>query len=280
MRDHDRHSGRLASFADVLADQLPGTWSSTYHPPQHKDDHVELAEHIWDMDLVAESLAAHPIQHAAVLTREDGARLAVLDRHDERDGFLIAAVAPRDVPGQAFSGIREPDGIALSGDPFLSAEAVAGDLLARHDAALAQVRHNAADLSRQPSTTQPSETKRVVLTWQSDGSLAAAPTSDTVAAVLTNNGFDHDEQTGTYRLSGDDTAVQARAVRATGEQLAAQGITTALQHPAARPGPTATAPAAPAAQAHISTARTRQARPHARKPAPAVAATAWPRRNP
>jgi hypothetical protein len=258
MHDHDLDSdlGRLASFADVLAGELPGTWSSTYHSPERKDDLAELADHIWDMDLVAESLAAYPIRHAAVLTRKDGAQLVVLDRHDERDGFLVAAVAPRDIPGQAFSGMREPDGIALSDDPFLSAETVAGDLLARYDAALAQVRHNATGLSHEPDATQPSQAERVVLTWQADGSLAAAPTSDAIAAVLVANGFVHDEQTGSYRLSGDDTAVQARAVRTMGEQLAAQGITTALQHPAARPAPTATAPAAPPPQRRTSATRT------------------------
>ncbi|MGW0710491.1 hypothetical protein ACWD4G_31810 [Streptomyces sp. NPDC002643] len=257
MHDHDSDPGRLASFADVLAGELPGTWSSTYYSPERKDDLAELADHVWDMDLVAESLAAHPIRHAAVLTRKDGAQLAVIDRHDEREGFLIAAVAPRDVPGHAFSGMREPDGIALSDDPFLSAETVAGDLLARYDAALAQVRHNSVGLARQPDATQPSPARRVVLTWQADGSLATASASDTVAAVLVANGFVHDEQTGSYRLSGDDTAVQARAVRTMGEQLAAQGVTTALQHPTARPAPTATAPAAPPPQARTSITRTR-----------------------
>lgn len=257
MHDHDSDPGRLASFADVLAGELPGTWSSTYHPPERKDNLAELADHIWDMDLVAESLAAHPIRHAAVLTRKDGAQLVVIDRHDERDGFLIAAVAPRDIPSQAFGGMREPDGIALSDDPFLSAETVAGDLLARYDAALAQVRHNSIGLARQPDATQPSQAERVVLTWQADGSLATAPTSDMVAAVLVANGFVHDEQTGTYRLNGDDTTVQARAVRKMGEQLAAQGLTTALQHPPARPAPTSTAPPAPPPQRRTSTLRTR-----------------------
>ncbi|GGS92803.1 hypothetical protein [Streptomyces chromofuscus] len=255
--ESDSDPGRLASFADVLAGELPGTWSSTYHPPEHKDDLAELADRVWDMDLVAESLAQHPLRHAAVLTREDGAQLVVLDRHDERDGFLIAAVAPRDIPREAFRGMREPDGIALSDDPFLSSESVAGDLLARYDAALAQVRHNSTDLSHEPDSTRPSQLERVVLTWQADGSLAAAPTADTAAAVLLANGFVHDEQTGTYRLSGDDTAAQARAVRQAGVQLAAQGITTALQHPAARPAPTATTPTAPPPQARTSNARSR-----------------------
>ncbi|CAM5570394.1 hypothetical protein [Streptomyces aurantiogriseus] len=257
MHDHDYDPGRLASFADVLAGELPGAWSSTYHPPEHKDDLAELGDQVWDMDLVAESLVEHPLEHGAVLTREDGAQLVLLDRHDERDGFLIAAVAPRDVPGEAFRGIREPDGISLSDDPFLSAEAVAGDLLARYDAALAQVRQNATDLSEEPTTTRPSQPERVVLTWQADGSLTTAPASDTAAAVLIANGFVHDQHTDVYRLSGDDTAAQARAVRGAGAQLAAQGIATALQHPSGRFAPTASASAALPPQTRTSTARSR-----------------------
>ncbi|MFD7320581.1 hypothetical protein ACFV9D_05740 [Streptomyces sp. NPDC059875] len=239
MHNHE-DSERLASYADVLAGEIPGTWTSTYHPPKSKDDLAELADRIWDMDLVAESLAAHPLQEAAVLTRQDGAQLVVLDRHDERDGFLIAAVAPRSLPDQAYRGIREPNGIALADDPFLSAEQVAGDLLARYDTALAQARHNAAD------GVHPSQPERVVLTWQPDGSLAAAPVGETAAAILAANGFVADTQTGIYRLSGDDTTAQARAVRATGRQLDARGIATALQHPSGRIAPTATPPAASA----------------------------------
>ncbi|MFG3038082.1 hypothetical protein ACGFYZ_14345 [Streptomyces sp. NPDC048330] len=239
MHNHE-DSERLASYADVLAGELPGAWTSTYHPSDHKDDLAELADRVWDLDLVAESLAEHPLQHAAVLTRRDGAQLVVLDRNDERDGFLIAAVAPDGLPDEAYRGVREPNGIALADDPFLGAEQVAGDLLARYDTALAQARHNAAD------GVHPSQPERVVLTWQPDGSLAAAPVGGTAAAILTANGFVADEQTGVYRLSGDDTAAQARAVRATGRQLDAQGIATALQHPSGRVAPTSAPPAAPA----------------------------------
>ncbi|WP_414169081.1 hypothetical protein ACMATS_24640 [Streptoverticillium reticulum] len=250
MHDHE-DSGRLASFADVLAGELPGTWTSTHHPTAHKDDLAELVDRIWDMDLVAESLAQHPLRQAAVLTRNDGAQLAVLDRHDERDGFLIAAVAPPSLPDEAYRGIREPNGIAVSDDPFHSAELVAGDLLARYDAALAQARHNAA------ADIQPSQPDRLVLTWQADGSLAAAPAGETAAAVLAANGFVPDPHTGIYRLSGDDTAVQARAVRAAGRQLGAHGIATALQHPSGRIAPTATPPAQPPAPATARAAATR-----------------------
>ncbi|MFI8307717.1 hypothetical protein ACIF80_30730 [Streptomyces sp. NPDC085927] len=242
---HDYHKpGRLASFADLLAGELPGAWGSIYHPPDHTNDLAELSDRVWDMDLVAESLTTHPLKHGAVLTREDGAQLIVLDRHDERDGFLIAAVAPRNIPAEAFRGLREPDGIALNDDPFLSAGSVARDLLARYDASLAQVRNNAADTQEATAEVRPSQPDRVVLAWQADGSLAAAGVTASAADVLLANGFIHDEQSGIYRLSSNDSAALACAVHQTAIQLDARGITAAVQHQADRSTPTATAPAA------------------------------------
>ncbi|CAL9416537.1 hypothetical protein [Streptomyces sp. enrichment culture] len=249
---HDlEDSERLASYADVLAGELPGTWRSTYHRPEDKDDLVDLTDRIWDLDLVAQALAEQPLHHAAVLTRTDGAQFAVLDRHDGRDGFLIAAVAPRNLPDEAFRGVREPNGIALADDPFLGAEQVAGDLLARYDSALAQARHTAAP------DIHPSRPDHVVLTWQDDGALAAVPVGETVTTVLAANGFVLDKQSGIYTLTADDTQAQARAVYRIGQQLAAHDITVALQHPSGRIAPPVTAPAAPPAPAAPRTARSR-----------------------
>ncbi|WP_069627592.1 hypothetical protein [Streptomyces niveus] len=236
MHDNSEH---LASYADLLAEGLAGTWTSSCHPPADKDDLAELADRIWDLDLVAESLATHPLRQAAVLTRTDGAQLAVLDRHDGRSGFLVAALAPRGLPDEAYGNVREPDGIAVTDNPFLSAEQVAADLLVRYDTALAQARHNAI------GGVQPSQPDRVVMTWQPDGSIATAPVGDTAGAVLVANGFLQDEQSDIYRLNGDDTAAQALAVREIGPQLDALGIGISLRHPATRTAP-GTAPPSPA----------------------------------
>ncbi|MFE1407826.1 hypothetical protein ACFW5D_30215 [Streptomyces sp. NPDC058770] len=249
---HDHTSEHLTSYADVLAGELPDTWTSSHLPPGAKGDLAELADRIWDLDLIAESLSDHPLQEAAVLGRPDGAQLVVVNRHDGRDGFLIAAVAPHALPDEAYCGVHEPNGIALADDPFLSAEQVAGDLLARYDTALARVRHNALE------GIQPSQPDRVVLAWQQDGSVAAASVGDTAGAVLEAHGFIQDPQTGIYRLTADDTRTQARALRAIGPQLDALGIGTALQHPSGRIVPT-TAPVSmpPASATRTPAARAR-----------------------
>lgn len=246
MHDHDT-SQRLASYADVLVGELPDSWTSSHLSPDATDDLADLGERIWDLDLVAASLAERPLQQAAVLSRPDGAQLVVLDRHDERDGFLIAAVAPRALPREAYRGVPEPNGIAVADDPFLGAEQVAGDLLARYDSALAQVRYNAL------GGIQPSQPDRLVLTWQPDGSVAAAPVGDKAGAVLKANGFIQDPQSGIYRLGADDTRAQARALRAIGPQLEALGIGTALQHPATRSAPASAPPSMPPALASTRT---------------------------
>lgn len=103
MHDHE-NTERLASYSDVLAGELPGAWSSSHLSPEAKDELAELTDRIWDLDLVAESLAEHPLQQAAVLSRPDGAQLVVIDRHDDPDGFLIAAVAPATCPTRRTGG--------------------------------------------------------------------------------------------------------------------------------------------------------------------------------
>ncbi|MFE9686760.1 hypothetical protein [Streptomyces sp. NPDC006285] len=249
MHDHDT-SERLASFADILAGELPGTWTSTHLSPEEKDDLIELAERIWDLDLVAASLAEHPLQQAAVLSRPDGAQLVLLDRHDDRHGFFIATVAPRDLPDEAYRGVPEPNGIALTDDPFLSAERVTDDLLARYGRALAQARHALTGV-------QPSQPDLVVLTWQPDGSVATVPVDDRVGAILVAHGFVQDPQDGVYRLNGDDTQAQARALREIGPQLDTLGIGTALRHPASRTSPTSAPASIPSAPAGTRTPATR-----------------------
>ncbi|MFB6946914.1 MULTISPECIES: hypothetical protein [unclassified Streptomyces] len=236
MHDHE-DTERLASYADILAGELPGTWTTTHLPPEAKDDLAELIDRVWDLNLVAESLAEHPLQQAAILSRPDGAQLVVIDHHDDPDGFLIAAVAPRNLPDEAYRRVREPNGIALSDDPFQAVEQITGYLLPRYETSLAQVRYKAIE------NVQPSQADQVVLIWQPDGSLATFAVGEDAAAVLAANGFVLDGA-GAYRLSGDDTTAQARAVREIGPQLEAHGIATTIQHPSGRITPRTAAPKA------------------------------------
>ncbi|MEU6814074.1 hypothetical protein [Streptomyces sp. NPDC046860] len=248
---HDQAaSERLASYADVLAGELPDTWTCSHLAADAGDDLAEFADRIWDLDLVAACLAQHPLQQAAVLSRPDGAQLVLLDRRDGRDGYLIAAIAPDTLPDEAYRTVSEPNGIALSDDPFLSAEQVTSDLLTRYDSALTQVRHNALE------RIQPSGPDRVILTWQRDGSIATVTGDAHVSAVLVAHGFAHDSHSGIHRLPGDDTQAQARSLREISPDLDALGLGTALQHPAGRTAPTAAPASVPPVPAGLRTAAT------------------------
>ena len=244
----------LASFAAVLAGELPGQWSSQYHPDCGGDtDHDELTADVWDMDQVADAMAEHLVDHCAVLTRHaDGTRLFVMDRKGHDDGFLIAAMAPEDLPVEAFHGVREPDGIAVDEDPFRAAKHVSLRLLSRYDTALAQVRDNASRLA----TTQAGQQGRVVLTWSGEDLVAAEPDRDDVATALTEYGFVFDEARHMFVLSDGDSARVAASVRAVGHRLSELGVGVLLSRPPGRSAPD-TAPAQPPASPARAPHRTR-----------------------
>ncbi|WP_326731804.1 hypothetical protein [Streptomyces phaeochromogenes] len=239
----------LGSFAAVLAGELPGAWTSTYHPDRGgNNDHSALTDRVWDMNDVADALAKHTVDHCAVLTRDDGTRLFVADPLGHGEGYLIAAIAPDDAPSEAFHGVREPDGIAAVADPFSAAEDVTHDLLPRYDKALAQVRGNAARLAARPAAEQ----ERLVMTWSGEAIVVDKPDRADVTQALTDHGFVFAPDRNVFELSGDDTAHQAASVRATGDRLSELGIDTVLRHPQTRPalgtapipppGPPATSP--------------------------------------
>ncbi|MGW4200334.1 hypothetical protein [Streptomyces sp. NPDC004726] len=225
MHDHE-HDHDVEGFATVLAGELPGRWSVEYREHANRAEQMNRAEAVWDMNLIADAVARHALRHDAALTRDDGTRLYVTGRPGHENGFLVAAIAPASLPPEAFRGVREPDGIAVPADPFAAADAVTTGLLPRYQAAFAQVQDNAARLdSRTP----------VTLTWVGPD-LHAHADSTTMAAILTEHGFSPSGAGQTLVLRGDDTALQARAVRAVGARLATLGIHLALRHPATRPG--------------------------------------------
>ncbi|MFI1013113.1 hypothetical protein [Streptomyces sp. NPDC020965] len=235
----------LESFAIALADELPGAWRSDYH--QHTDypEQFSHAEEVWDMNLVSGAVAAAVLGQDAVLTRDDGTRLYVIGRPGAEEEFLVGAMAPPNIAPEAFRGVREPDGIAVPDDPSRAAEDITVDLLPRYDKALTQVQHNAAHPA--PATAPVPVREAVTMTWLGEGLLAAKPESQKAAAVLHENGFVWDPAEKAFVLSGDDTAHQARAVRAAGAQLTTLGIGTEMRHPPNRPAPTTAASPAPTA---------------------------------
>ncbi|MFE7889297.1 hypothetical protein [Streptomyces sp. NPDC057412] len=243
MHDSTPDTG-LGSFAAVLAGELPGAWTSTYHPDRGgNNDHDALTDHVWDMNDVADALAKYTVDHCAVLTRDDGTRLFVADPLGHGEGYLIAAMAPADAPAEAFRGVREPDGIVVDADPFSAAEDIHYGLLPRYDKALAQVRSNAARLA----APQPAEPERLVMTWSGEAIVVDKPDRADVTKALTENGFVFAPDRNVFVLSGDDTAHQAASVRAAGERLSELGIDTVLHHPQTRPalGTTPVAPPSP-----------------------------------
>ncbi|MFD8646279.1 MULTISPECIES: hypothetical protein [Streptomyces] len=217
----------LASFASVLAGELPGRWTSEYHPDHGGHaNYDDLTVDVWDMDQVAEATATYIVDHCAVLTRDDGTRLFVMDRKGRGEGFLIAALAPGALPVAAYQGVREPDGIAVPEDPFRAAEDVVLSLLPRYDKALAQVRHNASRLA-----SSPPHGANLVMAWSGDALVVAPPERPDIAAVLADHGFVHDADKGLLVLAGDDSSRQAASVRAAGTRLAELGIGVVLRHP-------------------------------------------------
>ncbi|MFB7270787.1 hypothetical protein [Streptomyces sp. NPDC056244] len=247
-----RDTRDLESFAAALADELPGHWRSEYHRHTAYPDQFSLAEDVWDLNLVSAAVAEDVLEHDAVLTREDGARLYVTGRPRQDEEYLVAAMAPPGIAPEAFRGVREPDGIAVPDDPFRAADDITADLLPRYDKALAQVQHNAQGFAEQQAAPAGAGAERVVMTWADDGRLVARPGSEEAAAILRENGFVHDEQHA-YVLSGDDTAVQGRSVRSAGARLSALGIRVMMRNPPSKPAldttpGTAPTPAKPGAR--------------------------------
>lgn len=224
MPDHDPEE--LDSFAAILTQLLPGTWTRELRQHTAHDDQFVLTADVWDMNRVADALAQHPLKQDVILTSEDGRRLFLMDDPRYEDGFLVSAMAPADTHAEAFRGVPEPDGITITADPEQAADTIATQLLPRYETALAKVQDNAARIAR--ASARPDT---LVLTWTETGDLTTTTEDPDVAKILTEHGFVHGPDSTVYSLSGDDTAEQARAVRAAGTQLTALGTGLALHAP-------------------------------------------------
>ncbi|MFD4476420.1 hypothetical protein ACFWPU_09950 [Streptomyces sp. NPDC058471] len=248
---HDYESAPdLASFAIALADELPGNWTSEHQVHAHYPDQFARAEHVWDMNLVAQAIAEHVLDQDAVLTRDDGARLYVIARPRSGEEFLVGAIAPADIHEEAFRAVREPDGIAIPDDPVQAAADITTDLLPRYDKALAEVHDNAARLAPAPPP------ELVVITLIGRDFHVTKPDRADAAQILTDNGCVYDKDQDVFVLPGEDTAAQAQAIQRAAAQLDRLGIGVSVRLPQAKPA-LDTAPVAVPAPAAASAARSR-----------------------
>ncbi|GGU55159.1 hypothetical protein GCM10010211_19800 [Streptomyces albospinus] len=228
MHDHDT-APDLASFAIALADELPGNWTSEHQTHTQYPDQFARAEHVWDMNLLAHAIAEHVLDQDAVLTRDDGARLYVIARPRSGEEFLVGAVAPADIPAEAFRAVREPDGIAVPDDPAQAAADITTDLLPRYDKALAQVHDHAARL------TPAAPPELVVITLAGRDFHVTKPERADAAQILADNGCVYDPDQDAFVLSGKDTAAQAQAIQRAAAQLDRLGIGVSVRLPQAKP---------------------------------------------
>ncbi|WP_058042201.1 hypothetical protein [Streptomyces roseifaciens] len=233
------HRADLSAFADALAQRLPGTWTSQYHPHPDYPAQFPIAEQLWDMAHAHWAVAEFVLNHDAVLTGPGGKRLYVIDRPLNQNEFIVAALAPPELDDHLFHGVPEPNGITVGTDPARAAATVARRLLPRYDKALAEV-HRRTAVEHAPSVKR---TARVDFAWQADGSLTA--TTDHPGAIdhLHRAGFHPDPRSSdTFALPvALSTAERDQRLRTVALELGTLGAHVSIRN-APAPAPPAPAP--------------------------------------
>ncbi|MEU1819909.1 hypothetical protein ABZ543_32725 [Streptomyces roseifaciens] len=233
------HRADLSAFADALAQRLPGTWTSQYHPHPDYPAQFPITEQLWDMAHAHWAVSEFVLNHDAVLTGPGGKRLYIIDRPLNQNEFIVAALAPPGLDDHLFRGVPEPNGITVGTDPARAAATVARRLLPRYDKALTEV-HRRAAAKQAPSVQR---TARVDFAWQADGSLTA--TTDHPGAIdhLHRAGFHPDPRSSdTFVLPVTlGTAERDQRLRTVALELGALGAHVPLRN---APAPAAPAPLA------------------------------------
>lgn len=229
------HRADLSAFADALAQQLPGTWTSQYHPHPDYPAQFPITEQLWDMAHAHWAVAEFVLNHDAVLTGPNGKRLYIIDRPLNQSEFIVAALAPPGLDDHLFRGVPEPNGITVGTDPARAAATVARRLLPRYDKALAEV-HRRAAVEQVPSAKR---TARVDFTWQADGSLTA--TTDHPGAIdhLHRAGFHPDPRSSdTFALPLPlSTSERDQRLHTVALELGALGAHVSIRNAPAPPAP-------------------------------------------
>ncbi|MFH9084195.1 hypothetical protein [Streptomyces sp. NPDC017673] len=224
-----------STFATALAAHLPGQWHRRYagFPPPKDQPHV--ADRIWDCG-PAHSALLDWDPPTAFLEGPAGEQLCVIPRPRRPREFLVAPLQPEEFQPHHFSGVEEPNGIAVPGDPVRAAAHVARRVLPRYAAALDAVRRNARLQPEPPHRPgAPEVTESVTLIWYADGVVGAPYASVPAAArsVLYNCYFQYSPHEAAFVLPASyRTEERAILLHSMVQQLTAQGIGVTFRHPA------------------------------------------------
>ncbi|MCY0954963.1 hypothetical protein [Streptomyces sp. H27-S2] len=236
----------LAAFGEALAARLPGTWNSTDSlNPAYQDRFLTL-DTPWDAGHAGYVATNFPLAREVFLRRADGAHFLIFDRLRHPRQFLICALEP-DLHHDAFYGVAEPNGIAISCDPPRAASQIARRLLPLYDEALLQVRRQA--VRPVPRRAAPALAVGMVsMAWHPDGSVGAVTGVPEATAVLYAVGFQYSPYHQQYLLPASyGDRQQIARIQVASQRLArlGVGITMRPAHPLPKPSVLPVRPPAP-----------------------------------
>lgn len=240
-------SAHLSDFAVAVAARLPGLWRAEHHIyPEYRDQFAHT-EQVWDLGLVDGVVSEFVLDHAATLHGPDKQRLYIIDRPMRRHQFLVAPLEPEGYQPHHFGRVREPDGIAVPGDPARAAAALTRRLLPRYHLALAALERAAVaepDPPHRPHAAEPD--RRFALVLYADGAVGAPESSvpaeahDTLYACR----FQYQPHEAAFLLPAaySDTE-RAVLLQAAVQRLTTQGIGVDFRHAAPAPARSTPRPA-------------------------------------
>ncbi|MFD4555976.1 hypothetical protein ACFWP5_16925 [Streptomyces sp. NPDC058469] len=249
----------LPAFATALADRLPGTWATSH---AHIDNHDPscLTNRVWDNGHVLSATGFDRTVEVVLLNGQDSQQLVVFERPVGRGNeFLVAPMEPTGFKIHQISGVDEPNGIVVPGDPQRAAADVARRVLPRYQAALEAVRHN-ADIQPEPPHRKPAPepAQNLTLIWYPDGVVGAPYKSVPQDAydVLYSCSFQYRPHEAAFALPASySRAERALFLHAAVRLLTAQGIGVNFRH--ATPAAPTVTPARPLIPTAASAAQRR-----------------------
>lgn len=236
-----------STFATALAQHLPGQWYRKYEGLPFPEDHRLLTDRVWDCGPTNSAVQDSPDAPIALLNGPDDKLLCVIERPHYPRQYLVAPLEPEGFKPHHFSGVDEPNGIAVPDDPIRAAAAIARRVLPRYRHALDTVRLKARtrpDPPRRPAAAEAPQT--LTLIWYTDGAIGAPYESVPEGArnILYSCYFQYSPHESAFLLPGSHSNAQrALLIQAAVQQLIAQGIGINLRR--AEPAVSAARPAAP-----------------------------------